>query len=336
MTEVALYTLNVGHGLCQVLMLPKRHAILVDGGPRANKHVAEDFLERNVDVLVAYIATHNDSDHVGAAPYLLARYESSRTLHQIWMLIDRPGGEIPLLEYARARRDDGSIGELIYANLGDERHRKPRRIYRDRSSGCEVSLLYPGMWQNADAFHRAAASPQAQNRTSIVIRIVRGQATALVTGDADLESFRIIQQDFRFSVQTQVLSIPHHGGRSPGSVRRWTVQDFCTAARPRFAVVSTGTGRTIRAESLRPFVAAGAHVCCTQLTRGCHTEPARFGRGLSITGHVASAPRPASGVDCGGSICAVLSPEGAQIHQAANHRAAVARHVRPDGTPLCL
>ena len=49
---ITFNTVDVGHGLCQVIRFGNR-AILIDGGGKVGKRVAEDFLKRYIKVIVA-------------------------------------------------------------------------------------------------------------------------------------------------------------------------------------------------------------------------------------------------------------------------------------------
>ncbi len=77
---MGLYTLDVGHGLCQVILFRGGRAILIDGGGAIGRRVGKEFLSRYVTVIVAYIATHNDADHIGNAMNLLDGYPTAETL----------------------------------------------------------------------------------------------------------------------------------------------------------------------------------------------------------------------------------------------------------------
>ena len=68
--SIAFYTVDVGHGLCQVIRFGDR-AVLIDGGGKFGKRIGEDFLKRYIKVIVAYIATHNDAmDTAKASPHV--------------------------------------------------------------------------------------------------------------------------------------------------------------------------------------------------------------------------------------------------------------------------
>ena len=173
---ITFYTVDVGHGLCQVIRFSNRRAIVIDGGGKLGKRIVEEFLKRYVDVVVAYVATHNDADHVGAAPEILDNYPTAGVLEHIWLLFDRPAtgtaqiahDVIPLLGYADRRKENGTIRDR-HALYVDDPGIEPLRmkiIHSEPDEKAELQLLYPRIMDVSNSFARGRpdASSPLKNR----------------------------------------------------------------------------------------------------------------------------------------------------------------------------
>jgi len=284
--SIAFYTVDVGHGLCQVIRFGDR-GILIDGGGRVGKPVAQDFLKRYIKVIVAYVATHNDSDHVGAAPELLEHYSSANTLESIWLLFDRPASKrdqndedvVPLLGYSKRREADGTIGKRCALYMHDDVANGPKLIHREAAENAELQLLYPKSLDTSDAVIRGKPDAIATNQVSAILRLVvdsdRNRAAALITGDANCESFRVAKEKYKLNLSSRVLSVPHHGGEIPAPPQSPTWETVVGWVAPELAVVSAGYGTvpqstTTKRATFDAFRHQSITTCCTQITKHCH------------------------------------------------------------------
>src|SRR2546429_7300991 len=79
---------DVGQGDCTVVKLPSGRLLIIDVGPRGSPLI--DWLNegsrRGVGV-EAIVLTHNDADHAGALPSIVADHK--QRIGAIWMLLDR-------------------------------------------------------------------------------------------------------------------------------------------------------------------------------------------------------------------------------------------------------
>ncbi len=284
---ISFYTIDVGHGLCQVIRFGRR-AILIDGGGKISKPIAEEFLKRYVDVIVAYVATHNDSDHVGAAPELLDIYPTKAKLNHIWLLFDRPAKKpeqsadeiIPLLAYARKRKQDETIDDWFPLYVEDIPAGCQAKIIHDEpAENAQLQLIYPKMKDGSSAFLRGRPNAEETNQSSAVLRLVVGgrksKASALITGDANCRGFQQAREVYRFDLSARVISMPHHGGHIPvpeGAAKWDEIIDWVS---PEIAVVSAGYSTvpgptTTQRAAFDPLLRHGVKICCTQITRHCH------------------------------------------------------------------
>lgn len=354
---ITFYTLDVGHGLCQIIRFGER-AILIDGGGGVGKRVAEDFLKRYIRVIVAYVATHNDADHVGAAPELLDHYSTPATLKSAWMLLDRPARRpqqraeevIPLFGYLKRREEDQTIGKLVPLFVSNGPTGSATLVHREDAERAELQLIFPKLFDAAGSFLRGQSDAVATNQSSAILRLVLDgssqRASALITGDANCESFRVAREVYRLDLSARVLAVPHHGGQipvPPGSPDWATVVGWI---KPEIAVVSAGFGRVpqstvTKRATFDPLRQHDAVICCTQLTKHCNPSFASLHPSvISISGR----PVPQmsgqkdfpEAVGCAGTIAIrILSDGTVKLVRRDEHQAAVNQKVVPTGCPHC-
>ena len=338
---IGLYTLDVGHGLCQLLLLQGRRAVLVDGGSFSSRVVAATFLDQFVDWIELYIATHNDSDHIGAAMSLLdrPRYRVAGAFRRALVLVDRPSPfPVPLISYLVQREDRGTLERLMFGYVSDDEEAvlKPKLVLADRNSSLRVKLLYPRFKHNLPATQRPSVSRLQTNRTSMVLKIDYGSVSALITGDADCESFCRIMDEYNFDLKADILTLPHHGGRIPGAGGTW--DRVAGMISPKVVIASSGTVKTkVQDVSLQPFRVRKVPVCCTQITNGCHPTPGAFQPAVSSVSHLIGVPERSAGggVACFGSSVAFLDEKSVSVLGLNEHQKAVETRVVPSGSPLC-
>jgi len=347
--SVALYTLDVGHGLCQIIMFPGRRAILIDGGDFFAQPIVSEFFERFVDILLAYVSTHNDRDHIGAALGILdmPKFRSSETLQKIWCLIDRGSNcEIPLLDYALQRERNRTIGQFGYGTLIDEHPLTPRLIHEEPEENCRLEFLYPRMSQNIPSLRKKNKSGIWQNRTSACIRLSVGCHCALITGDIDLVGLTIIIEEYGFDIAADLLTVPHHGGKIPGIKTAKSWDDILEKVSPSIAIISCGyrtkNSRTkVQSNTITPLLKSGTKICCTQITEACHHDFNRFrpGVNLALSGIVpqmSDSGQFPEAIGCCGSIQTVFTQDSFYVQHLPEHPQVVQKKVSIDDSPLCL
>lgn len=327
--SVTFYTVDVGHGLCQVILFDRR-AILIDGGGAVGKKVAEDFLTRYVDTIVAYVATHNDSDHVQAAPELLDAFPTQEKLHYVYLLLDRPAKKkdqsdeevIPLLGYARKRQHNGTIKGMYLLYLDDAPGKvKAKVLHHERAEEMQLQLLYPKLKDTTAAILSGTPDPKATNEASAILRLIVGgrknRAAVLITGDASCRSFASAREEYLFDIGARVLSMPHHGGNIPAPAECPSWEKVVHWISPEIAVVSAGFGTvpgptTTQRGAFAPLRSIGAKICCTEITMHCHSNFLSLHPGVlsktpvfpQLSGRVPQA------VACGGTIAVKIDTAG--------------------------
>jgi competence protein ComEC len=208
--------LDVGQGDAIVIESPTGRVLVVDAGAlslddperNAGHRVVLPFLRgrgiHRVDVL---LLTHPDADHIGGAATLLERLS-------VGLLMDN-GQEytIPLMQpILKAARKRGVL------------HHAARRGQKlELGGGVTAEILAPN----------APNAPEKANDASIVVRLLYGKTTFLLTGDAEATAEQALLVSGS-PLRCDVLKAGHHGSRTS------TTPEFLAATRPRIAIISAG------------------------------------------------------------------------------------------------
>ena len=208
-----VYFFDVGQGDAILIESPTHGRVLVDGG--RNRQIVTElgktlaFGDRRLD---AVIATHPDADHIGGLPEVLSRY-------QVGLLIS-PGVESDneIDDELRKRAEEKKIPTLT-ARRGQ---------VLNFSDGVTLTILFPNQdvsnWETNDA--------------SIVAKLVYGQSSFLLTGDAPIGTENILLKLDPQILDSDVLKAGHHGSRTS------TGLTFAEATSPEYAVISAGRDNT--------------------------------------------------------------------------------------------
>lgn len=206
--ETRLTFLAVGQGDCIVLQTEGR-TLLIDTGPASDQWDAARAIVRprlralGVTQVDAVLLTHPDMDHVGGLPTLLRAFPRTRIMV--------PGGY---------RTDPEMRGRLAEWRIPSE-----RVDWLPEHSDLKVGATRLEMFS-------PPYSPTHSNDGSLMLRVSRGEAHAVLTGDAPFESEWLALH--HGSWRAEVLKAGHHGSR--GS----TSNSFLDAVKPTWLVVSCG------------------------------------------------------------------------------------------------
>lgn len=202
---------DVGQGSAIFIEAPNKNQVLIDGGPDSsilNKlGQAMPFYDREIDVL---ILTHPDSDHLNGLIDVLRRYRVNL-----------------IIENGIA---DSSAAYGIWHNLIKEKNIPVEVASVGKSvilaDGLRLDILSP--------LHSLAnADLKNTNTSSIVGRLVYGDTSFLLTGDADQAvEWQMINN--RFNLNSDVLGVGHHGSKTS------TSEQFLQAVTPQFAAIQVG------------------------------------------------------------------------------------------------
>ena len=207
----SLTMLNVGQGLSILISCEDEegwHYLLYDGGNRdASSYVVSYLNSQGITYLEDIIVSHYDEDHVAGVVGCLnvysagcvydPDYEADTKIYQSY---------IEKLSANGAKRRHPSVGESF--SLGD----------------AEVTFIAPASYEAED-----------ENNLSLVVRIVYGETSYIITGDAEEEE----EEEMLSSgcvLKSDLYVVGHHGSSSSSS------SSFVNAVAPSYAFISCGEG----------------------------------------------------------------------------------------------
>lgn len=203
--EMKVHFLDVGQGDSILIQSPNGKNLLIDGSTRsAGKDVIAYLRTHRVEKLDYVVATHPDADHIGGLLSVLnsisiknfidsGKVHTSQTYEKMLQLIlDK---NIPFIV--------PEVGDTI--PLDDE---------------LDITVLNVG--EDSDD----------NNEASIVLKIVYGEVSFLMMGDADTYVEKNILE--RANVEATVLKAGHHGSDTSSS------EQFIQAVKPEVTILSYG------------------------------------------------------------------------------------------------
>ena len=221
-SELSVTSIDVGQGDSELIESPSGRIVLIDGGGKQfnEKSDEQDAVGRNI--LVPYlrekginhldlvILTHPHDDHVGGLTSVMDKFDVSEVLDS--------GQAATSVNYLRFLKTI-------------ERKKIPYRIGRagqviDFGGGVKGYVLSP-----SDPLIEGTLSDL--NNNSIVIRLVYGNTSFLLMGDAAFEAEDRIMLSGA-EVRSNVMKIGHHGSSTSTSSR------FLEKVAPQYAVISVG------------------------------------------------------------------------------------------------
>ncbi len=210
--------LDVGQGASLFIRTPAGKSIVIDAGGASfegardpGESVLVPFLNyRKTKKLNALFITHPHADHYGGAFSLLDSFQPE--LLGVSVLT----GEAGYLTLLAETRQSG-IRVLTLA-AGDK-----VRLSKD----IELQLLHPSS-------SLEAGSETAENNNSLVMRLVYGDISFLITGDIGGEAEAFLAKSGG-DIKSTVLQVPHHGSAVSTSAA------FLALADPQYAVISVGS-----------------------------------------------------------------------------------------------
>jgi competence protein ComEC len=202
--------LDVGQGDAIFIDAPSGRQVLVDGGKSAQVLRAlgdvMPWYDRSIDFIVA---THPDADHIGGLVDVLGRYRVRAVLEP--SVRDNDGSDSRALE--RALLAEGSVRTMA-----------ARGQVLELGGGAYFEILFPDR-----------EVPRLEsNAGSIIMRLVYGDTSVLLTGDApdEIEEYLVALDGER--LRSTVLKVGHHGSKTSSSPL------FLGYVDPEYAVVSRG------------------------------------------------------------------------------------------------
>ena len=201
--------LDVGQGDAILIETQDGFEMLVDGGPNATVLRAlskqRSFFDREIDVVVT---THPDLDHIGGLVDVLKRYKVQTILRT-------------------ENENDKSAAEAFAAAAQKE---KAEEILADAGQ-----VLQLGASTTIQIFSPTGDERQWESNTSsIVLRVVYGNTSFMLTGDAPQEIEDYLVKTYGAQLDSDVLKLGHHGSKTSSS------DAWLDTVTPTYAIVSAG------------------------------------------------------------------------------------------------
>ncbi len=207
--------LDVGQGDAILIRTPTNEKILIDAGPAgailAPLAAELNFWERGIDLA---ILTHPDTDHIAGMVELLKRYKIKRIM--------LTGVQHETDWYTAILRE--ITRQKIPVVLGNA------TTDLELGGGVRLDILWPEEIL-------AGKYIEDTNTTSIAARLIFGETAAVMTGDLDLASEKLLLQNTP-DLHAQILKLGHHGSRNSSSA------EFLAAVNPAIAIVSASADNT--------------------------------------------------------------------------------------------
>lgn len=210
-----VYFLDVGQGDAVFIKSPSGKTMLIDAGPQNNvlKPLSKQFLFRKKHINIL-LATHPDADHVGGFVPILKNYKVDGFIESAYQKDNQTLAQIESLVNEK-------IKNHIIATEG---------TVIDLGSGVSFKILAPNDSElNGDS-----------NNASIIGKLVYGNNSFLLTGDASVSNEIRLVKDYssassgQVSLKSDVLKLGHHGSRTSSSI------EFLEAVNPGLAIISAG------------------------------------------------------------------------------------------------
>jgi beta-lactamase superfamily II metal-dependent hydrolase len=213
--DMAVSVIDVGQGSA-TLIASEGKTLLVDAGKAKKDNAVINYLEHNNIKTIDYlVATHPDADHIGGMAAIYDNFQVNNTIYPI-----PPNSTKTYKTFiAKAKAEPNS-------KMG---HPKTGGTYK--LGDATITVIYDGN----DPKYSSKSKSYDTNRASIVLRVVCGKKSILLTGDypGDMESNLIGNQKKR-PIKSDVLQVAHHGSKYS------TTTDFIKAVRPSIAIISVG------------------------------------------------------------------------------------------------
>ena len=214
-----VHFLDVGQGDSIFIQTPSGRQVLIDGGSDPQRLFAElgevmPFWDRNIDLLVL---THPDLDHMGAQLTLPERFKISQAVVSNVTLDDEDG------DPWRAGTAYAGIPIAVQGAGG----------WIDLGDGVALWSLWP---PDENAVRLVGIDGDNKNERSLVQKLVYGEFSVLLTGDAGTPSEDAMMRRGN-ELWAQVLKVGHHGSNSS------TGPEWVRIVNPSVAVIQVGENR---------------------------------------------------------------------------------------------
>lgn len=200
-----LHFIDVGQA-DSILLEQNGEFMLIDGGNKDDSSIVIEYLKKKgVEELKYVIATHIHEDHIGGLPAILKSFPTNNF-------------------YIGKRTATTNIYKNLVSTAKSLKltFTEPKISTKLNLGGAEITVVAPNSSGYKDL-----------NNDSIVLRVVYGNNSFLLTGDAEGES-EVEMIKSGQNIKADLLKIGHHGSTSS------TTSAFLKAVSPKYAIISVG------------------------------------------------------------------------------------------------
>jgi competence protein ComEC len=219
--RLTVTVIDVGQGDAILMEFPSGKHLLVDSGPisqrfnSGEKTVVPLLKRMGISKIDYFVITHPHSDHIGGAESVI---KSLRVDSLFMGSLDSTNREVRnLLECAQTR------------NVGLKEIRAGNQIFIDPN--VRIYTLHPTQSRSAE---------KKFNNSSVVLKILYGNASMLAVGDAEVEVEHKLILRYKELLSNDILKVGHHGGLSS------TSEEFLNIVHPQKALISVGNHNKFR------------------------------------------------------------------------------------------
>jgi competence protein ComEC len=250
--------LDVGQGDSALVTFPNGVTLLIDGGGRPGpfrqdaaaddseekferdtrsigESVVSEFLwHRGLDHVDYILATHADADHIDGLNDIVRNFKVRSAL-----VARTPKRDPEFAHFSETLSAEGIPLQIIGG--GDQL----------RCGDVTIAVLWPPPAQNDEL--------PSQNNDSIVLKVILGQRSFLLTGDIEARAEEALTP-LADTLRSDVVKVAHHGSRTSSTT------GFIAAVQPGYAVISVGQTSIFghpNAEVVKRWEAAGVQVLRT-------------------------------------------------------------------------
>lgn len=207
--QLKVHFIDVGQA-DSILVQQGNSSMLIDAGNNGDAQVIKSYLDsQGIKSLDVVVGTHAHEDHIGSMDYIINSFKVGKVFFPKQISTTNT-----FKDFVSIVKNKGL--KLIVPPVGST----------FKVGDAIVTILAPNGTDYEDA-----------NDYSIVVKVVFGNNSFLLTGDAEAES-EIQMLSKGLDLSATVLKVGHHGSKSS------TGQSFLDKVNPKYAVISVGKGNS--------------------------------------------------------------------------------------------
>lgn len=333
-----VFFVDVGQGMCHILLLGGRRAIILDCGIANDLNLLRFLRKMGVESIACVVVSHSHNDHMAGAVSVLGEFRGR--IERICFVQDDKFLQSEFWVRIAELLKEGEIDRRQLVRL--ELTNVPQVVWSDEARFARLLTISPTAAENL-----LAQNARSPNATSAILVLEFGERRIVFASDSVISQWREIRQRIGRRLRCDVLAVPHHGGQfhdSPADLA-WLFEEALSAD---VAVISVGTSNEHghpRQDVVQSLTAHGAKVMCTQITSQCHIDleslrPAVLQPILHLGRSSPTPDRTRGGasrnVACAGTVRVSLTPSSVEVDRLDQHQQAV-DHLAAIGPtmPLC-